>query len=67
MPGPTVKLKIAPKIVAASLERDGPYTGAADATRELKSWVDFKGVETPRATGGEEIEPRLHTHTDPAR
>lgn len=45
MPGPAVKFKIAPKIVVASLERNGPYAGVADAVRELKSWLDFKGVK----------------------
>lgn len=45
MSGPAVKFKIAPKIIVASLERRGPYSGVADAMRELKSWVDSKEIK----------------------
>jgi hypothetical protein len=66
MLGLAVKFKIAPKIVVASLERNRPHTSMLDAMGELKSWVDFKGVETPRAIGSEKRGFHMHTHTDSA-
>ena len=45
MPGPAVEFKVAPGIVVASLEVRGPYPRVAEAMRELKSWIDSKGVK----------------------
>lgn len=51
---PTTESKITLETMVASSERNGPRTGVADAVRELKSRVDFGGVEAPRAANIEE-------------
>lgn len=40
-----VKMTVAPRIVAASLEMRGAYSGIGTAMQELKSWIDRKGIE----------------------
>jgi effector-binding domain-containing protein len=42
---PEVKFTMAPKIIVASVQRKGGYAGVADAMRELKAWIDSKGIE----------------------
>ncbi|MGP8124737.1 MAG: GyrI-like domain-containing protein [Nitrososphaerales archaeon] len=44
MAGPVVRFTVAPKVVVASLERRGPYPGVGEAMRELKAWIDSKGI-----------------------
>ncbi len=45
MAEPEVKFTVTPKIFVASIKRRGPYSGVADSIRELKDWMDSKGVE----------------------
>jgi DNA gyrase inhibitor GyrI len=44
MASPEVRFTIAPKIVAAVLERRGSYSSIGDSMRDLKNWVDSKGM-----------------------
>ncbi len=39
------KFSVSPKLVVASVEHRGPYDGIGAAMRELKDWIDAKGIE----------------------
>jgi effector-binding domain-containing protein len=45
MAGPTVKFTVAPKVIVASLELKGSYAGVGGAMKQLKAWIDSKGIE----------------------
>ncbi|MDA4124140.1 MAG: GyrI-like domain-containing protein [Thaumarchaeota archaeon] len=45
MAEPEVKFTVCPKVFVASIKRNGPYSGVAAAIRELKEWIDSKGIE----------------------
>jgi effector-binding domain-containing protein len=45
MAEPVISFRVAPKMVVASLEKRGAYTGVGEAMRELKEWVASKGVK----------------------
>jgi effector-binding domain-containing protein len=45
MSRPAISFTVAPKVVVASLERRGAYSGVGEAMKELKEWVDSKGVK----------------------
>jgi effector-binding domain-containing protein len=42
---PEVKFIIAPKLIVASLERKGSYSTIGESMRDLKAWIDSKGIE----------------------
>jgi effector-binding domain-containing protein len=42
---PEVKFTTAPKLVVAELEWKGSYSTIGEAMRELKEWIDSKGIE----------------------
>ena len=45
MAGPEVKFATAPKMIVASVEWKGAYSQIGGAMRELKNWIDSKGIE----------------------
>jgi effector-binding domain-containing protein len=45
MAGPLIKFTTAPKTVVASLERKGSHSGVGESMKELKAWIDSKGIE----------------------
>lgn len=45
MSAPEVRFATAPKLVVAYIELKGDYAKVGDAMRDLKSWIDSKGVE----------------------
>jgi effector-binding domain-containing protein len=45
MSTPVVKFTTAAELIVASLERKGAYSGIGETMRELKSWIDSKGME----------------------
>ena len=45
MASPEVKFTTAKKMVVAYVELKGPYSGIGDSMRQLKSWIDVKGIE----------------------
>lgn len=45
MASPEVKFTSAPRMVVAYLERRGAYSGIGETMRELKKWIDSKGIE----------------------
>lgn len=45
MAQPEVKFTKAPRQVVAYSERRGPYSGIGESMRELKKWLDAKGIE----------------------
>lgn len=45
MAAPEVKFTVAPKILVASLERRGSYSGIGHSMQELKNWIDSKGID----------------------
>ena len=42
---PEVKFTIAKKMTVAFIARKGPYSGVRDTMRNLKEWIDGKGIE----------------------
>lgn len=40
-----VKFTAAPKMTVACIKRKGAYSGVGESMRELKSWIDAKGIE----------------------
>lgn len=42
---PEVKFTTAPKIIVASVERKGSYSTIGESMRDLKTWIDSKGIE----------------------
>ena len=45
MATPQVKFTVASKQIVAYISRKGAYSTVGEAMRELKSWIDSKGVE----------------------
>ena len=45
MAAPEVRFTVAPKLIVASVERRGSYSGIGESMRELKGWIDSKGIE----------------------
>ena len=45
MSAPEMKFAMAPSILAAAVERRGPYSTVGDTMRRLKEWIDSKGIE----------------------
>jgi DNA gyrase inhibitor GyrI len=45
MASPELKFTVAPKLLVASLERTGSYSGIWETMKELKGWIDSKGIE----------------------
>ena len=45
MAAPEVQFKSAKKMTVAYVERRGPYSGVGEAMRNLKRWIDSKGIE----------------------
>lgn len=45
MSSPEVKFTKAPRIIVAYMERVGPYDGIAESMKDLKKWIDSKGIE----------------------
>jgi DNA gyrase inhibitor GyrI len=45
MLAPEVKFTVAPKQLIACMERVGPYSGIGETMKELKAWIDSKGIE----------------------
>jgi DNA gyrase inhibitor GyrI len=42
---PEVKFTTAPKLIVAAVERTGSYSTIGETMRELKTWIDSKGIE----------------------
>jgi DNA gyrase inhibitor GyrI len=42
---PEVKFTTAPKIIVASVERKGSYSTIGESMRDLKTWIDSRGIE----------------------
>ncbi len=42
---PEVKFTTAPKLIVAAIERRGSYSTIGESMRELKAWIDLKGIE----------------------
>ncbi len=45
MAAPEVKFITAPKLIVAAIERRGSYSTIGESMRELKTWIDSKGIE----------------------
>jgi effector-binding domain-containing protein len=45
MAAPEVKFISAPRLLVAYLERTGAYSGIGESMRDLKQWIDSKGIE----------------------
>lgn len=45
MAAPETRFTTSPRLLVASLERRGPYSGVGESMRMLKSWMDSKGIE----------------------
>jgi len=45
MVAPKVRFTVAPRVVVASLERKGPYSGIVESMRALKEWTDSEGIK----------------------
>jgi DNA gyrase inhibitor GyrI len=45
MSSPEVKIKVAPKVMVAFIERRGAYSGIGETMSRLKEWLDHKGIE----------------------
>jgi len=45
LPAPEVKFTVAPKLLVASIERRGSYSGVGETMRKLKAWLDSKRIE----------------------
>jgi DNA gyrase inhibitor GyrI len=45
MAAPEVKFTTASRLLVASLERRGPYSGIGETMRSLKAWIDARGME----------------------
>ncbi|MDA4121461.1 MAG: GyrI-like domain-containing protein [Thaumarchaeota archaeon] len=45
MASPELKFTMAPRLLVASLERTGSYSGIWETMKELKAWIDSKGIE----------------------
>ena len=45
MAAPEVKFMTTPKLIVAAIERKGSYSTIGESMRELKTWIDSKGIE----------------------
>ncbi|HEY6282447.1 MAG TPA: GyrI-like domain-containing protein [Nitrososphaerales archaeon] len=45
MAAPEVKFMTTPKLIVASVERKGSFSTIGESMRELKTWIDSKGIE----------------------
>jgi effector-binding domain-containing protein len=45
MATPEVKFTTAPKLIVASIDRKGSYSTIGESMRDLKTWIDSKGIE----------------------